>query len=97
MTVSDVGSSFDHTFANPAISSDSACIAETQSHREELSVGNSADLDGLVNQNLGSNVSSMQTSVADGFAFTVEHLTCPVVIDFFVAVPDLQRASKRLG
>ena len=97
MTVSDVGASFDHICANPASSNDSACIAETRAHREGPSVGNPADLDGVVNQNLCSNVDSMQTSVADGFAFNEEQLTCPVVIEFFVAVPDLQPASKRLG
>ena len=97
MTVSDVGSSFDHIFANPAISSDSACITETQSHREEPSVGNPADLDGLVNQNLCSNVSSMQTSVADGFAFNVEQLTCPVVIDFFCGSARLTASLKEVG
>ena len=97
MTVSDVGASFDHICANPTSSNDSACIAETQAHREEPSVGNPADLDGVVNQNLCSDVNSMQTSVTDGFAFNEEQLTCPVVIEFFCGSARLTASLKEVG
>ena len=97
MTVSDVGSSFDDNFANHSIGSDSACTAQSQEQRGEPSVGNPEDMEGLVNHNLCSTVSSMQSSVADGFAFSIEQLTCPVVIEIFSGSARLTASLKEVG
>ena len=39
----------------------------------------------------------MQSSTTDGFAFSIEQLTCPVVIDIFCGSARLTASLKELG
>ena len=66
-------------------------------HQEESSVRNPADTDGLVNQHLCSKVVTEQVTADDGFSFSIEQLTCPVVIDFFCGSARLTASIKEVG
>ena len=51
----------------------------------------------LVGQGLDSNRNSMQTSLCDGFSFSMEQLACPVVIEIFCGSARLTASLKAIG
>ena len=78
---------------------DSAHFAGTTSttpQAEQPAVWNPVALDGSVNHSLCSEASQMQSS-KDGFAFSIEQLTCPVVIEIFCGSARLTASLKEVG
>ena len=81
------GTNFDSSLDDNFVSSsDTAEATDRPVVQVQPSPQKSEELPDLVNHSLGSGQPEMQSEATDGFAFSVEQLTCPVVIDFFVAV-----------
>ena len=97
----DVGCSFDESLKDkpdPKINSGQfAGTTSTTPQAEQPAVRNPVTVDGSVNHSLCSAASQMQSSTTDGFAFSIEQLTCPVVIDIFCGSARLTASLKELG
>jgi hypothetical protein len=74
-----------------------AGATSTTPQAEQPAAWNPVALDGSVNHSLCSEASQTQSSTTDGFAFGVEQLTCPVVIEFFCGSARLTASLKEVG
>ena len=97
----DVGCSFDESLKDkpdPKINSGQfAGTTSTTPQAEQPAVRNPVAVDGSVNHSLCSAASQMQSSTTDGFAFSIEQLTCPVVIEIFCGSARLTASLKEVG
>ena len=79
------GTNFDSSFDDSFVSlSDRAEVADSSVVQVQSSPQNLEESQDLVNHSLSSGQPEMQSEATDGFAFSVEQLTCPVVIEIFL-------------
>jgi hypothetical protein len=87
-------SSFDDSFVSL---SDRAEVADSPVVQVQSSPQNLEESQDLVNHSLSSGQPEMQSEATDGFAFSVEQLTCPVVIEIFCGSARLTASLKAVG
>ena len=97
----DVGCSFDESLKDkpePKLNSGQLDgTTSTTPQAEQPAARNPVALDGSVNHSLCSAASQMQSSTTDGFAFSIEQLTGPVVIEIFCGSARLTASLKEVG
>ena len=90
--------SFDSNFDFSCVSfANRAEVDEASVEQVQPSPQNPEAIDDLVDHNLGSKRSQMQSITSDGFAFSMEQLTCPVVIGIFCGSARLTASLKAVG
>ena len=90
--------SFDKTVVSKTGEHDSSATGDSGPfHDERTAARNSEETFDLVNQSLGSSSASMHTSISDGFAFSAEQLSCPIVVEIFCGSARLTASLKEIG
>ena len=90
--------SFDSNFEPICVSfTDRAEVDEAPVEQVQPSPQNPEATDDLVVHNQGSNGPQMQSISNDGFAFSIEQLTCPVVLEIFCGSARLTASLKAVG
>ena len=94
-----VGCNFDSSLTDKPYHTDGQLAGSTSlaPQEEQPAARNPVATDGSVNHSLCSDSMPLQTSPLNGFAFSADQLTCPVIVEFFCGSARLTASLKEVG